>query len=259
MDKMLVVVAPDEGAAYAVVRALKALDDEGSIELYSSTVITRSGSEVKTVEHNLDERAGLGTVLGLTTGTLLGLLAGPAGAALGAAFGGTAGLGGDLLCTGIASDFVHDVSSRLNDGAFAVVASVSEGWTAPVDEALAPLGVTVFRQATDDVAVAQIRAEMKALDEEVMQLDAEIATTAGEAKAKLEAKRAELRAKQEAQRGRLRARANKLEQSWQARLDTIKEKAAAANARIKARHEQHMEKLSRFAAAQKRAFGELFH
>ena len=194
----------------------------------------------------------------MSTGALIGLLAGPAGVAVGAAVGGAAGLGGDLAYSGFAGDFVRDISAKLPPGGHAVVASIWEDWTVPVDVALAPFGGAIFRQATDDVVIAQIRSDMQAIKEEQQHLEAEMSKATGEAKAKLEAKRAELRGKQAVQREKLRGRADKLEESWKAKLESIKEKAAAAKAEAKTRHEQHMEKLSQFTTLQRQAFRELF-
>ena len=258
MDKEIVVVVPTDTAAYEVVKALKGLDDEGSIELYSSTVLVKSKDGAVTIQDTRHLHVPWATVLGVSTGALIGLLAGPVGAAIGAAVGGAAGLGGDLAYSGFAGDFVRDVASKLQAGGFAVVASVWEDWSVPIDTAVTPLGAVVFRQATDDVVTAQIRAEMASLKEEQAHLEAEIGHATGEAKAKLEAKNSELRAKQTAQRERLRARADKLEESLQVKISSIKQKSGAAKAEAKTRHEQHMEKLSRFAATQKASFRELF-
>jgi len=258
MDRELVVVVPSETVAYEVVRTLKSLDDEGSIELYSSNVIKKSKSGIELIRDTRQVHAPLATALGLSAGALIGLLGGPAGVAIGAAIGGAAGMGTDLTYSGFAGDFVHDVSARLPEGAYAVVASVWEDWTVPVDVAMAPYGGVVFRQATDDVVIAQIRGDMQALDDEAAHLDAEIAKASDEAKAKLVAKKNELRTKQTAQREKMRARANKLEDQWHARIENIKAKNHAAKAEAKARHMEHMEKLSRFAALQKESFRELF-
>jgi hypothetical protein len=38
MDKEIVIVVPTEAAAYEVVKSLKALDDEGSIELQKQSL-----------------------------------------------------------------------------------------------------------------------------------------------------------------------------------------------------------------------------
>src|SRR5262245_44565368 len=121
MDKELVIIVPNEAAAYEVIRALKSLDDEGSIELYSSTVIAKTNGQVSTVRDMRHAHAPWATMLGLSAGALVGLLGGPVGAAVGAAVGGAAGLGGDLAYSGFAGDFVHDVSSKLPEGGRAVV------------------------------------------------------------------------------------------------------------------------------------------
>lgn len=257
MDKEIVIMVPTEAAAYEVVKALKGLDDEGSIELYSATVVVKADGGTITIKDKEHLRGPWGTVLGVSTGALIGLLAGPVGAAVGAAVGGAAGLGGDLAYSGFAGDFVQDVGARLNPGGHAVVASVWEDWTVPVDVAVAPFAGAVSRQSTEDVIVAQIRADWQALKEEQEHVDAEIARATGAAKAKLEAHRNELRAKQAAQKERLRQRAAKLQESWDAKIASIEAKSASAKAEAKARHQQHKEKLSRFAQAQKAAFHDL--
>ena len=258
MDKELVIIVPNEESAYQVVRTLKALDDEGSIELYLANVITKTPSGVKRIEESRHIHPPLSAALGATTGALIGFLGGPVGAAVGAAIGGAVGLGGDLAYTGIASDFVYEVANRLPVGGCAVIASVWEDWAVPVDVAMQPYGGAVLRQTTDDVVIAQIRADMQALEDETAHLEAEIAKASGDAKAKLLAQRDALRAKQTAQRERLRARANKLEAEWNARIESIKQKNKAAKVEAKQRHELHAQKLARFADAQKQSFRDLF-
>ncbi len=99
--------------------------------------------------------------------------------------------------------------------------------------------------------MAQIRSDAQALKDEQTHLDVEIANAAGEAKAKLEARRNERRAHHAAQRARLQASATKLQESWDAKIASIKEKAGKAKAEARSRHQRHMENLGRFAAAQK--------
>jgi uncharacterized membrane protein len=259
MDKELVIVVPTEAAAYEVVNALEGLDDDGSIELYSSTVLERAANGAVAIKDEEDARAGWGTALGVSTGALIGLLAGPAGAVVGAAIGGTGGLGGEVAYSGFAGDFVQEVAARLQPGTYAVVASVWEDWTVPVDVAVAPYAAgAVFRQSTDDVAAAQIRSAWQEVKEEEAHLDAEIARASGAAKAKLEGQRNALRAEQAAQKERLNRRAAKLQESWDAKIASIDAKAASAESEAKARHQRHTEKLSRFAATQKASFHALF-
>jgi uncharacterized membrane protein len=258
MDKSIIVIIPNETAAYEVFRALSKLDDEGSIELYSAAVVSKGPDGVVDVKDSRDRQGPWGTALGLSTGALIGLIAGPVGAAVGATLGGAAGLGGDLAYSGLQGDFVKQASSSLAPGAFAVCASIWEDWTEPVDAAVRPFGGVVLRQATEDLVVAQIRAETQALDEELAHLDAEIERAGGDAKAKLVAKREELRMKQHAQREQLEKRAEQLQSSLEAKIASIQAKAQSAKADAKARHEQRVEKLGRFAALQKQSLRELF-
>jgi uncharacterized membrane protein len=257
MDKQIVIVVRTEASAYQAVKALNALDGEGSIELYSSAVVEKRADGTVDVKDTRNQGP-WGTALGLSTGALIGLLAGPVGAAVGAAIGGAAGLGGDLAYSGFRGDFVRDVTSRLEPGTYAVCASISEDWTEPVDTAMRPLGGTILRQGTDDLVVAQIRAEMQALTDEMAELEAEIARSTDDAKNKLLAKRDELREKQAAQRERLEQRARELEANWDAKLASIEEKARSAKADARARHAQHRDRLERFVAMQKQSFQELF-
>jgi hypothetical protein len=177
---------------------------------------------------------------------------------VGAAIGGAAGLGGDLAYSGFQGGFIHDVSSRLAPGTYAVCASVWEDWTEPVDVAVSEFDGTVMRQSTEDLVIAQIRGEVQALKDEDAHLETEIARANDEQKAKLVAKRNELRSKQRKQRDRLEKRAKELQAAWDAKIASIKEKARSSKAEAKARHEQHMERLGRFAALQKQSFNELF-
>jgi hypothetical protein len=165
---------------------------------------------------------------------------------------------GEVAYSGLAGNFVREVGARLEPGKSAVCASVWEDWTVPIDVAVAPFSGDVFRQATDDVAVAQLRSEMQALKDERAHVDAEIARSAGEAKLKLQVKADELRLRQDAQRDRLRQRANELQKSWEAKLARIEQKASGARAEARARHEQHREKLARFAADQNASLQTLF-
>src|ERR1700733_13554616 len=116
MDKELVIIVPTEQAAYEVVKALELLDAEGSIELYSSTVVAKATGGAVSVKDTRQFHGPWGTVLGISTGALIGLLGGPVGVALGAAIGGTVGLTGDLAYSGYTGDFVHDVTARLQPG-----------------------------------------------------------------------------------------------------------------------------------------------
>jgi len=258
MDKELVIFVPSEAAAYNVLTALEALDDEGSIELYGTTVVARTPDGHIDIKDARAHRAPWGTAIGTGIGALVGLLGGPVGAAVGATIGASFGVVSDLSYTGFPGDFVHDVSATLTNGSYAVLASVWEDWMTPVDLAVVPYGATVLRQSTDDVSVAQLKAEDQALRDEWASFEAAVSNAEGQAKAKLEAHRASLRAKQQTSRAAMKARVTAMQDSWNAKIASIQDKTKHAKADAQARHQRHQDKLSRFAAEQKASFDELF-
>jgi uncharacterized membrane protein len=260
VDKEIVIVVPNEKASAEVVKSLKSLDRDGSIELYAFTVAFKTNEgklEVKASETpNL--RTPAATAIGVSTGALIGLVGGPVGGVIGAAAGAATGAPLDVAYSGFAGGFVHEVSGKLAPGSWAVFASVNEDWMMPVNAAVEPFGGVLFRQNTDDFVLAQLRSAKEQLDEEMNHIEGEIKKAAGDAKNKLIAKRDELRAKDAAEKKRLQERAKELEASWNAKIESINSSIASAKADAKARHQQHKEKLAKFAAAQKQAFAELF-
>lgn len=257
MDKIIVALVPDEVAAYALLQSLQDLDAQGSLELSATEVIARA-PDGKLVRKAVEDQGGLGTLVGATVGGLIGLLAGPAGAAVGAATGATGGLAGELAYSGISADFIDKVSRALAPGAYAVVAEVDEDWTFPLDEAARAARAQVFRQATWDVAKAQMKAEDDAADEELARLDAEIARSEGDARAQLEAKREEARTRRAAWDKRRKAQTDEIQKKWDAKVAAIREKADKASSDAKARHQAAAQKLSNFVKQEKAALKELF-
>jgi uncharacterized membrane protein len=259
MDREIVIVTKAESTAYEMLKQLKQLDSDGLIELYADAVIRKQpNGQLVMKASNEDIRRGAGTMLGVSVGALVGLLAGPAGMVTGAAAGGMIGLSGELGFSGITGDFVHGVGQSLEPGSFAVIASVWEDWTAPIDIAAEKVGAKVLRQGSHDVAKAQIQAGMQELDDEAAFIDKEIEVASDAEKAKLRTQRAALEARQKAQRARFKTRADDLEKSWDAKIASVSEKANAAVAQSKTRHVEHMNKLRQFAAKQKAYFAEVF-
>jgi uncharacterized membrane protein len=257
MDTDIVIVVRNETDAYQTLTALRRLDDDGSIELHASAVITKDSDGTVKLEDKNDDTVGWGTLLGLSTGTLIGLLAGPVG--LGAAIGGSVGLAGDAVYTGFSSDFIQRVGERLQPGASAVIASAFEDWTTPVDMETAQLGGKVFRESSSDVASAQLKSDMRGIEDELSHVRTEIQRSSAETKQKLEAKRTELEARAANARKRAEDRAKQMEQRVDDEIASIKQKLATSRGEARERHQRHMEKLSQFNARQKQAFEEMFH
>lgn len=155
MDKMLVVVLPNEASEYEARNALATLDQEGNIALYAAGVIAKDEAGSASVKLEAD-RGPLGTMVGLLSGTLVGLAGGPAGAAVGAAVGVYGGGMLDLVRVGVGTDFVDKVAKSLKPGKVAVIAEIDEDWVTPVDTRMDALGGEVFRRARTEVVDAQI-------------------------------------------------------------------------------------------------------
>ena len=132
MNKILAIVFSDEKAAYEGVRALSALDGEGSIECEFT-----GGDQERCRRDGLKGARGRG-VPGLDPGRHCdrkpdrdSRWARRHGHRHGA--GALAGLIGDLHASEVDEYFLSDVSAALIPGKFAVLADVDEEWVTPVD------------------------------------------------------------------------------------------------------------------------------
>jgi uncharacterized membrane protein len=257
MDRELVIIVATEVAAYDAVKALQDLDRDGSIELYDAAVLARRADGTIDVLDRRDEGAPAGAI-GAVSGALIGMLGGPAGAVFGALVGGGVGLAAGAGNVGLTGDFVNDTAAKLVPGTFAVCANVLEDWTVPVDTAVAPLKAIVLRQATEDVAAAQLDAETQSLEDEWAQFESEVKQAKGDARTKLEAQRASLQAKQAARRAELEQRAAGLQARWDAKMKAMDDKAAKKDAEIKARHQRHHDQLAQLAKKQRDSLAHLF-
>jgi uncharacterized membrane protein len=247
MDKMLVVVLPDEKSGYEARNALLALDQEGSISLYAAAVIAKDQTGRVSVKQEADPGP-LGTMIGLMTGTLGGLIAGAAGAAAGATAAGAAmgAYGGgmfDLVRVGIGTDFVDEVAGSLKPGKVAVVAEIDEDWVTPVDSRMEALGGEVFRRARGEVVDAQISAEQEALKEEIADLKAEAAKATGEAKAKVQKRADAANARLQGLQSRAKTAFQSEKQQIDAKLRVLKDRTAKAKGEAKAGLQQRADKL----------------
>src|SRR6516225_5937230 len=187
MDRMLVVIFPNETKAYEGKKALQQLDGEGSITLYAYAVLAKNADGTATVKQG-DDVGPLGTLLGTSLGTLIGALGGPAGMAFGAAAGLGAGSAVDLDNARIGSDFIDDVQKFLLPSNVALIAEVEEDWTTPVDTRMEAIGGNVFRRALSEVSDQVDNEDMAAMKADIAQMKAEQAQARAERKAKLQEK-----------------------------------------------------------------------
>src|SRR5271165_3935666 len=158
MRNFVAIVFDDARKAYEGLHALWLLDDGADITVHGTGVIHRD--ELGYVQVDTKEtHPALGAAVGVGVGALLGALAGPAGAAvgaaggagIGAATGGVAGLTADAATADSRQQAVAATRFVLGAGQSAVIADVSEDWTAPIDDRMRSLGGTVYRRARSEI------------------------------------------------------------------------------------------------------------
>lgn len=221
MDKMIAIVFDGEPAAYAGARALKELHWEGSITLYSGSVIGKEwDGKVK-----LKQLVSLGqaeSVLGTATTALVGALSehtdpGRVGAYM-----------ASLQSAGVGEGFIRDISRSLREGKSAVVAEIEEDWITPLDSLMDMLTGTVFRHVREQTIDAQLEREAVVLHAETKHLRDELSHVVGPAKVKLQAKADEARAKLERARTQAQRRMDALMREAHAKISSLQGQAANA-------------------------------
>jgi uncharacterized membrane protein len=207
MSKFVVVVLQDEKKAYEALHAIKALHDEGTVTYYGSAIVERKADGKLDVKQTVDEGP-LGLATGSLVGGLLGLFGGPAGAAIGFAAGGMVGSVRDVLHAGVGGDFIEKVTRDLEPGKFAVIAELSEEWTAPIDMKMEAFGGKVVRQDRDEFMDDQLE---KQVDEARQALE----KTSARARERFTQKKQEMNAKIKA----LKEQADKADAELQTRIE----------------------------------------
>jgi len=230
MDRMLVVVFDNEGKAYEGKRTLLDLDAEGSITVYGYAVVTKGANGTVSVKEE-DDYGPIGTLLGTTLGSLIGLLGGPLGFAIGLGTGAIAGSAVDLNEARIGGDFVDDINKTLTPNKFALVAEIEENWTTPVDTRMEAIGGTVFRRALSDVKQTIHQENVDAMKADLAEMKAEQAKSQADRKSKLDAKINKLEAKIQEQLQKAKEKRIAAERETKAKVQVLKDKAAAAKAK----------------------------
>jgi uncharacterized protein YjbJ (UPF0337 family) len=136
----------------------------------------------------------VGAGIGLAVGSLMGLLAAPIGVAVGAAAGTLAGVIRDFWVTGVGLDFIEEADTHLRAGKVALVAEIEEERVAQVDAALTEAGGIVFRRSRAHVIESRFHHDIRAVEGEIKELQAEAKHASGTAKARLQDQLDETRA-----------------------------------------------------------------
>jgi uncharacterized membrane protein len=187
MERMVVVVFDDEAKAYAAADVLESFNEDRSVAVHESWVLTKeadgSVNIVKT-EDTLPE----GTMGGTIVGGLIGLFGGPAGLAIGAASGMALGATADVARAHLGRDFIAEVTRALAPGRIALVAEVDEESTEPLDESMKALDGQMFRRDLQDVADSDYEHSVAAVKSRIAEAKADIAGEAAAGTERLRAK-----------------------------------------------------------------------
>jgi len=244
MEKMIVVIFDNEPKAYDGARTLAQLDAEGSIAVHAEAVIKKNADGTATVKQANDQFP-VRTLGGTALGSLIGLLEGPVGMAVAASVGLLAGTVGDLHAAGVDSKFVDDVAARLTPGKCAVIADISEEWETPVDTGMEALGGAVLRTPKTAVEQDQRAREIAALRREIAELKAEYANAGADAKAKLKTRIDKLEASLQDALHEAQLRSEQIRKETEAKVETLKRKAANAKGEMKATLHKRVQQIRR--------------
>jgi uncharacterized membrane protein len=161
MNTYIAVVFASDDKAHQALRKLWQMDEDGLLTVHGAAVVRRDDrGHIRVADRSSD--LGMRTAVGVGVGALLGLLAGPVGLAAGVAgaaalsVGATMGVGalagaavgatGDAVAETRRENAAYGSFFTLKHGQSAVVAEISEDWTQFLDDAMQPLGGTIYRR-----------------------------------------------------------------------------------------------------------------
>ncbi|MDM9381201.1 DUF1269 domain-containing protein [Chlorogloeopsis sp. ULAP01] len=232
MEKMVVVVFDNESKAYSGLNELRKLHQQADIVLYAIAVIAKD-TDGK-VDVRQADAGPLETLFGAALGSMVGMLAGPVGMAVGMASGSLGGAVSDISQMGIDLEFLDDVSRVLTPGKAAVVASIDEYWTTPLDTSMEPLAGTVFRKLRTEVIDDQLDREIRETQAELQALEEEFNAATAEQQAKLQAKIDATRSKLQSKVDAANKWMEETNRQFQDKVNVLQEQAKIASDRRKA-------------------------
>ena len=225
MDKLLIVTFNNETDAFKGLDAIQNLNEEGDIELYAASVLSKDKNGKVAVKTESDEGP-MGTAVGMLTGAMLGVLGGPAGMFVGTTAGGYAGLLVDIANAGVDDDFVDEVSKTMLPGKTMIIAEVEEDWETPIDTKMAQFDGQVIRRPRSKVIKEEVAGEWTDFKKEIK--DAQTKTKAAAQKTvvsirqRLNQIQAKTDAKVKAAEDKRKSRSKKLNQAKKLAKEALK-------------------------------------
>ena len=242
MEKVIVLVFEDEAKAARGSNQLKQLQKMSELTVYAVAVITKNVEGQVEVLHTAEEEP-VGRLIGTAVGSMVGLLGESAGVAVGLPGGALAGALRNSRMMDVNLEFLNDVATVLTPGKVALVASVDEGWTTPLDAAIKPLGGIVFRQPGSKLLDEQIAREIQKTKAELKALQGEFNEAKAEQQAQLQAKIDATNQKLQGQMDGANKWMFETSERFEAKIKTLQEQVTKASAQKKAEIEERISEI----------------
>jgi uncharacterized membrane protein len=217
MTNLIIAAFKEEAEAIEASQKLNELESIGDITIYERVILKKNADgQTVVLQNDTTEGDGLTTVSGMAVGALIGALAGPVGLVAGMFTGTLVGEAEESDQFGFAEDFISGAAAQLQPGMAAVIAEVEESDPVFIDSSLTPLGGTLKRSDVDYEYT-------KHSDEEIDELDEEIA-----------AARAKLKSAVDNDKTKFQKKIDKLKEERKERIEEFKGKVKDTEAGIKA-------------------------
>ncbi len=194
MTNLIVISFKKEAQAIEASHKLVELESSGNITVYEK-VIVKKDSNGQAVALQSETTDGLRTLSGMALGTLVGAFVGPVGLLVGMVAGTLTGAVLESNYFNFSEDFESKVMDRIQPGVVAIIAEIYEDDPAFVDNALTPLGATIFRSNVDYVHDEYVNDQVEEIDEKIAAERERIKSAAASEKSKIQQKITQLKEK----------------------------------------------------------------
>lgn len=242
MSKFAFIIFPDGEKLSEGVSVLEELDSDGSITIYSMAVAGKNEDDILFPKESA-EASLVGTSTGALVGALTGLINGPVGGVAGLAGGALLGHAWDMFKYGLDVDFVKELAEHMADGEAAIVAEVSETWTAPLDQRIGAIGGTIFRTWRVNIEDQQIAQNLERAEAEYHEFKAEMLDAARKENAKLEARVDEANARLQLAKDEALNRLNNVEKEFEAKTKKLEQQLTRVSANAGAKINRRIDEL----------------
>jgi uncharacterized membrane protein len=237
VDKLLVAVFENEKKASMAALALQELHTEGTVLVYALAVITKGFNKIAVMEVRAGQ-ALLEPVIGRATRSVIKLLEEPLSPIDNVGSGPIVDWMINMANAGVDGDFLDEVSRHLLPGRSAIVSEIEEEMPASLDILLESLGGTIFRCVRRDVLDAQIATDLDALHCEMKTLENALLLAQEDSKAILRMKLHLAKTRFQTTKEQAQRLAACIKGEAEAKIVSLEERAAGADAGAKARFER---------------------